>query len=97
MVIPLSERESPERRKDEVFVYDEDLHSYGARDPYRGSVKKELREKEKEDLPGAIRWLHQKNPWFTAYKNSLREIKDSWKQIGDTLAQRLRWWRWLWE
>jgi hypothetical protein len=49
MVIPLSERESPERRKDEVFVYDEDLHSYGARDPYRGSVKKELREKEKEE------------------------------------------------
>ena len=49
-------------------------------DEFRSSLFK-LRKEEHRAMPNVLRWLHAKNPWFAAYKNSVLTVKDTWEEL----------------
>ena len=49
-------------------------------DGFRSSLFK-LRREEHLAMPKVLEWLHSKNPWFAAYKNSVLTVKDTWEEL----------------
>ena len=49
-------------------------------DEFRSSHFK-LRRQEHLVMPNALTWLHSKNPWFAAYKNSVNAVKETWEEL----------------
>ena len=55
-------------------------------DEFRNDYFK-LRKEERRVMPNALTWLHQRNPWFAAYKSSLNAVRQSWEEMTNHLHE----------
>ena len=53
-------------------------------DEFRNDYFK-LRKDEHRSMPIALTWLHQRNPWFAAYRSSLNAVRQSWEEMTNHL------------
>lgn len=44
-----------------------------------------LRKEEHRAMPNVLTWLHERNPWFAAYRSSLNAVRQSWEELTDRL------------
>ena len=58
--------------------------SMAVTDEFRDKYFK-LRKEEHRAMPNALTWLHQRNPWFAAYRSSLTAVRQSWEELRDHL------------